>query len=510
MVYWRMRFGLAISLALGAVSLATASFHFYQIPIPSGYVEEFANGVSYDGRVVVGDAQWNVYPAPNRAFKWIVGSGAMSWINPSQGGDSTYCMANGVSASGSVVVGYGNIAASGIQPLVWTPIDLLRLEGVAARAVSADGTQVVGETHTGAGPYDIQGFLWNAGDGYTYVGFLPGGGHSEARSISGRGDVVAVDAISPSSASSACRWTAISGLEELGSLGEDHNSQANCISEDGTVIVGASNVISAQHASRWTRKTGMVDLGVLTPGGCSHATSTNTDGNVVVGIASGPQSERGFVWTPQMGVFDLKQFLLDKGVSEVTSWHELMPNAISADGRTIVGYGTDPNGQSGAWAVTIDTIEPNAYPDSYSVIRGSQSGPSGVSGVISEDDYRLMLIGDGLDPSPCVDFVGESYVDAPSSLKLTVETSSSRLDMVEVVRMWNWSTGGWDGSASLFRAPSYTDLRGSISVGARAPEFVETGTRRLKCRLTVIPASDMAASDGWAYSIDQVVWTVGN
>jgi len=45
--------------------------------------------------------------------------------------------------------------------------------------------------------------------------------------------------------------------------------------------------------------------------------------------------------------------LTSHGVTNLTGW--TLPNAVSvsADGRTIVGYGTNPSGQLEAWIATV-------------------------------------------------------------------------------------------------------------------------------------------------------------
>ena len=105
--------------------------------------------------------------------------------------------ASGVSADGSVVVGYGH-SASGLEafryPLPDAPPSQLEAEHAlgflpggydhsVALGVSADGSVVVGSAA-------VEGFCWTATGGMQGIGFLPGGSFSVALGVSADGSVV--------------------------------------------------------------------------------------------------------------------------------------------------------------------------------------------------------------------------------------------------------------------------------------------------------------------------------
>jgi probable HAF family extracellular repeat protein len=108
-----------------------------------------AEGVSADGRVVVGEA----YSAAGwwRAFRWTEATGLQDiGTLPGFVGSSAY----GVSADGAVVVGYALSRTGQLRAFRWTASDGMQdlgtLGGVYswAYAVSADGTIVVGQAET--------------------------------------------------------------------------------------------------------------------------------------------------------------------------------------------------------------------------------------------------------------------------------------------------------------------------------------------------------------------------
>ena len=127
-------------------------------------------------------------------------------------------------------------------------------------------------------------------------------------------------------------------------------------SADGSVILGAADGLDG-GAFRWTAGTGIVDLGILEGGEFSIAKSVSADGSVVVGVADSalfpfPVGE-AFVWDAVHGMRSVWQLLTDAGV-DVTGWtFDGGAKGVSADGLTIIGYGTNPLGLTEAWVAFI-------------------------------------------------------------------------------------------------------------------------------------------------------------
>ena len=144
----------------------------------------------------------------------------------------------------------------------------------------------------------------------------------------------------------------------LGDLpGGAARSYAYDTSADGSVVVGLGGSFSGTEAFRWTEAGGMVGLGDL-PGGdfFSAATSLSADGSVVVGAATSSTGSKAFAWDETNGMRAIQQILMDQGI-DMTGWDLAQANGISADGSTVVGYGTNPSGQTEAWIATLP--EPN-------------------------------------------------------------------------------------------------------------------------------------------------------
>jgi probable HAF family extracellular repeat protein len=290
-----------------------------------------AYGVSADGSVVVGVA--DNAAGRTRAFRWTAAGGMRDF------GTLGSSWAFGVSADGSVVVGWAYNAAGQWRAFRWTAAggmqDLGTLGGRSsgANGVSADGSVVVGRADNAAG--QDRAFRWTAAGGMQDLGTL-GGGESEAWGVSADGSVVVGSARNAAGKWRAFRWTAARGMQDLGTLGGDE-SWAYSVSADGSVVVGwAGNAAGYRRAFRWTASGGMQDLGML-GGDAGEARGVSADGSVVVGWAEDAAGQyRAFRWTAAGGMEDLNityAHLLTNG-SEL-----YRANAISPDGRYIVGWG---------------------------------------------------------------------------------------------------------------------------------------------------------------------------
>jgi probable HAF family extracellular repeat protein len=252
--------------------------------------------------------------------------------------------ASGVSADGSVVVGWARNAAGQKRAFRWQngvmqDLGTLDDSGGEARGVSADGAVVVGTAlyyDPFLDDYYARAFRWTASGGMQILDILPGAIDTMASGVSADGAVVVgwvfyYDYSEDYYYQRAFRWTASGRMQDLGTLG-GRESVAYGVSADGAVVVGSSG----GRAFRWTASGRMQDLGTL-GGGWSVALGVSADGAVVVGEAQNAAGQgRAFRWTVGGGMEDLN-----------TTYASLLTNgsylrwatAISPDGRYIVGQG---------------------------------------------------------------------------------------------------------------------------------------------------------------------------
>jgi probable HAF family extracellular repeat protein len=236
----------------------------------------------------------------------VAWSQSITWLGVLPGGD--YSVASGVSADGSVVVGwsYSN-AARRDRAFRWTVDggmqDLGTLGGgaSAAHGVSADGAVVVGWSYNAAG--QLRAFRWTENDGMQNLGTLPGGDESVAWGVSANGAVVVgwtyyyVGDSEVGYYERAFRWTENDGMQNLGTLGGGYYSYslAYDVSADGAVVVGFSD----GRPFRWTAAGGMEDLNLtyaslLTDGSVLlEARAISPDGRYIVGVGYNAATGRG-------------------------------------------------------------------------------------------------------------------------------------------------------------------------------------------------------------------------
>ena len=168
------------------------------------------------------------------------------------------------------------------QSLTW--LGTLGGSESVASGVSADGSVVVGWAANTAGQYHA--FRWQNGV-MQDLGTL-GGDYSGASGVSADGSVVVGWADNAAGLERAFRWQ--NGvMQDLGTLGGSE-SAASDVSADGSVVVGwARNAAGQLLAFRWTPNRGMEDLNrtyahLLTPGSSLYwANAISPDGRYIVG-----------------------------------------------------------------------------------------------------------------------------------------------------------------------------------------------------------------------------------
>lgn len=267
----RWMVGFAVLVVLACVERMEAAVFIPLGDLPGGLFSSQALGVSVDGSVVVGQGYGS---SGEEAFRWSL-SGGMEGLGELPGGVQA-SRAEAVSSDGSVVVGQSD-SELGPLPFRWT-----REEGMVpldnrtghAYGVSADGAVVVG-VGTFDDPFSplpvSRACRWSLSGGMEDLGDLPGyWADSEARAVSANGSVVvgfvAVDA--DNNEMRAFRWTEATGMEgpETGGYNPDDESVVGAaygVSDDGLVVVGrmgGSDASFFSGAFRWTEASGAVWL----------------------------------------------------------------------------------------------------------------------------------------------------------------------------------------------------------------------------------------------------------
>jgi probable HAF family extracellular repeat protein len=328
-----------------------------------GMPSTWAEAVSSDGSTVVG-ACGTHFPMTSEAFYWrdgtitglgdLAGAGEPYWAEPFSG-------AHGVNADGSIIVGWAN-SALGTQAARWYGGHLVAmgdLPGGAfdseARAIAQNGV-IVGR---GSSAQGNEAFRWQSGS-MTGLGDLPGGAFdSAAHGVSADGSVVVGTGTSAAGREAfVCENGQMTGLGDL--PGGDFSSEAVAASADGSTVVGwGTSRTGIYHEAFLWRDGLMIGLGDL-PGGNidSEACAVSGDGSIVVGRSSGSFYGYGagpvaFIWDAAHGMRTLHDALAADYGLDLTGWELYAATGISADGRTIVGVGSDPEGLPYGFIVSL-------------------------------------------------------------------------------------------------------------------------------------------------------------
>jgi probable HAF family extracellular repeat protein len=365
----------ALSFAACALAYANSLVAAQFIPLgdlPGGEISSHASAISGDGTTVVGaSSPYRPYIDFPDAIRWSEEEGLVNLQTvPLERGPMS--LATSASLDGGVIVGtmrhdpVGSNSYS--EPFRWTASEGIVGLGYlddgdtpvgSAGDVSADGKVIVGGSSSANG--HSEAFFWTSGEGLVGLGDLPGGEFSStATGISADGSVV-VGVGTSEQGIEAFRWTASAGMVPLGDLpGGFFGSGADAISGDGSTIVGSGRSVlsgGALEAFRWTDALGMQALGDL-PGGdfYSAARATSYDGTIVLGFGSSAAGTMAFVWDEAQGMRDLQEVLTahhDLG-NAMAGWQLSSASGISDDGLSLVGWGSNPDGNTEAWLVRLD------------------------------------------------------------------------------------------------------------------------------------------------------------
>jgi probable HAF family extracellular repeat protein len=208
-----------------------------------------------------------------------------------------------------------------------------------------DNGQIVGYSYL-AGNQTDHAFLYSGGV-LTDLGLSFGGTRSRAHGINNNGQIVGMATTAGNATFHAFLYS--SGvLSDLGTLPGGNNSFASSINNDGKVV-GYSYVTgnSAYHAFLYNGGS-MLDLGTL-GGSASVADAINIKGQIVgwaqTSFAAGG-SQDAFLYSG--GVMkDLNSLIPGN-----SGWKLVEATAINDNGQ-IVGYGTNPAGQTDAFLLTV-------------------------------------------------------------------------------------------------------------------------------------------------------------
>lgn len=324
--------------------------------LPEPATTSECRAVSADASTVVG--YYAASATVTHAFKWRLDQpGVTVLVNPP--GAFQEAVADAVSGDGGKVVGEAKFNTSIFEATVWSgdaaPVSLGGtipggFFGSGAFGCSDDGQVAVGSRERPG--FIIEACNW-AGTTLIPMGAQdPNGGYSIANDATGDGSVVVGSTDTTAGTTMACRWNAAFGYVVLPDIaGGVEFGEARAITADGRVSVGYGSSPLGTEAVRWlhadwsTQGWNAPDtlevLGDL-PGGAllASALAVSADGRTIVGYGSTSATEiAATIWTPGGGLRNLKDAVLaDHGLDLGTAVLR-EANGISGDALVICGIG---------------------------------------------------------------------------------------------------------------------------------------------------------------------------
>ena len=217
--------------------------------------------------------------------------------------------------------------------------------------------------------YPTGAFVWTAATGAIPLGDLRGSApptppYSLAKAISADGTTIVGRTANANSVMIPFRWTQASGMVPLGPGNPAINGEACVVSPDGSMIFGRAAYGTALF--RWTLADGITYIPALPLGGdasISEITGMTADGTRIVGSAG--LADAGFSaweWDQTHGFRKMSDVLHDDFGIDMGGFHPTWASGISADGSTIVGAGSFSDG------VQVPFIATLPEPASFSVM----------------------------------------------------------------------------------------------------------------------------------------------
>ncbi len=345
---------------IGLLTLTAAATAFGGATFtPTGVIDMIPTSMSDDASTVVGTG---IFGAPNlyyteAAGASIIGDGCGSGL-PAISGDGTTVVGCNVDSNGK----YN--AAKWLGGTSW--LDLGTVENGApcdiflsgSWGLTHDGSLAVGLVYlpsvckAGAGTWD----LVNGGPAMALPAEFGETTYSRANAVNADGSVIVGWQDQMSGERTAAKW--VNGVEEvILTPSGGFNGEAQAVSADGQTIVGGGYNFS-RSAWIWQAGAGVRSIGARAGDGRYIALDVSDDGKVAVGfirrLHNGFPAQRGFIWTEGKGTSTLESYLEKRGVVVPDGWILQVASIISADGKTIYGWGSNPDNLIEMFKITLE------------------------------------------------------------------------------------------------------------------------------------------------------------
>jgi hypothetical protein len=332
-----MRITLHAGIALALIAGPAFAGTFTEIDIVSGQ----ATSISHNGRIVGGIAGASAWRwAKGRGSEVIDGftstNGMSSWGQP-VAGSATDGNGNEVAA-----IAYSNSNFVGPTLIGAYPGGIGFDTSLSTAYDTSDNGVAVGLAYDAAS--NAIAFRWSAAEGMTRLTVNRPASYSRANGISPDGSAIYGWNDQDNGNRTGVIWRNGVPLDLVDANGEGVG-EALASNSDGSVVVGTgASTDLGSEAWRWTAATGVQPIGFIGFAGTASAFGVSEDGNVAVGASGFGWNRDAVVWTPATGMLLLSEYATVRGVTIPDGWRLGTATGVSADGRTISGWGFGPNG----------------------------------------------------------------------------------------------------------------------------------------------------------------------
>ncbi len=371
-----------LSLAAG-LALATAPAAQGQEFFPIGSLDgstgargqlNFVRAISADGQLAAGGAILSGTSVcdSQQGYTWYRGDGIQPFAVIGECVTSVFDM----SADGQTIVGSGS-PTNPLRAYFWTEdsgfteIPQIFEDGgrtffdpdTTRLRLTGDGSAVFGtgfSIEAGTSFIDSRPYRWTPSGGYEFLDIppsstvaIPTGTNSDGSvtvgfTRPGGGEAPLIPAI----------WSEDGSVRNIDGPADTSISFFRDVTPDGSVLIGGGRFTDSNvpRSYSWTEDGGWLDLGDFPAGGTGgFPLAVSDDGSVIVGTYTlFGFGGRAYIWTEDTGITDLNDFARGLGI-DLLGWTLTEATAISADGRTIAGVGTNPAGVDDSWVLSLES-----------------------------------------------------------------------------------------------------------------------------------------------------------
>jgi uncharacterized membrane protein len=402
---------------------------FYDVGVAGGQL----TSLSHNGRVAAGVAgasawRWNKDRGAVTLTGFVASNGMSSWGQPAAG---AYTDSSGNSVA---ALAYSN------SDLLGGPVVIGGYPGGVGFDTSLSEAYDVSDAGVAVGlAYDAQSnaiaFRWTAAEGMTRLTVNRPANYSRANAISADGSTIIGWNDQDNGNRTGVIWQNGIPLDLVDALGNPVG-EALAVNSDGSVVVGTgynNPDTGGSEAWRWTTATGVQGIGCIDNFGCgpAYAFAVSDDGNVIVGASGFGFDRSATIWTPVTGMQALTDYVTAQGVTIPDGWALKSGGGVSADGKTIAGWGLGPV-SLGSFVIDLHGNEPReAVLEAHGTVNWNDltSGPFAGVPVGTQVTMKFRLTPEGaLEIEPGEDSVYPIELD---TFQLSAGTASDTLIATE-------------------------------------------------------------------------------